>query len=108
MKYEVTRNVVRDLWPLCQSGDASSDSRALVDGYLATDAEFATTLKETATMNTAMPGMTLSPDAERRMLDDARARARTRLLLIGGGLAAAALIAFVALTVVAMMFLRSS
>jgi len=97
MKYEVTRNVVRDLWPLCQSGDASSDSRALVDTYLATDAEFATTLKEIANMNTAMPGITLSPDAERRMLDDARDRARTRLLVIGGSIAAAAVIALVAL-----------
>ena len=87
MKTEITRNVVRDLWALCQSGDASTDSHALVDAYLATDTEFATTLKETAKMNTLIPGVTLSPDAERRMLDDARDQARIKLLLVGGGLA---------------------
>ena len=87
MKSEITRNVVRDLWTLCQSGDASADSHVLVDAYLATDTEFAATLKETAKMNTLVPGMTLSADAERRMLDDARDRARIKLLLVGGGLA---------------------
>lgn len=87
MKTEITRNVVRDLWPLCQSGDASADSRALVDAYLATDIAFAATLKETTKMNTLIPGMTLSADAERRLLDDARHRARIQLLLVGGGLA---------------------
>jgi hypothetical protein len=87
MKTEITRNVVRDLWALCQSGDVSADSRALVDAYLATDTEFAATLKETAKMNTLIPGVTLSPDAERRMLDEARDQARIKLLLVGGGLA---------------------
>lgn len=87
MKTEITRNVVRDLWALCQSGDASADSRAVVDAYLATDTEFAATLRETAKMNTLIPGITLSADAERRMLDEARHRARLQLLLVGGGLA---------------------
>jgi ferric-dicitrate binding protein FerR (iron transport regulator) len=108
MNMKVTRNVVHDLWPLCQSGEASPDSQALVDAYLATDPEFTITLKETTKMKTAMPGYQLSPDAERRLLDEARSRARTRLLIIGGGIAAAALMLLVALFGVLMLYLRSS
>lgn len=86
MKHEITRQVVEDLWPLCQSGDASADSRALVDAFLAHDPAFAAQLKETKTMENAMPKFTLSPDTERRLLEEARSRARIQLLLAGGGL----------------------
>jgi len=108
MKLEITRQVIRDLWPLCASGEASADSRALVNAYLATDTEFAITLEEADTMNIAMPGITLSPDAERRLLDDARARAHTKLMLIGGGIAAVVLIALIALGGVLVMFFTTS
>lgn len=108
MKLEVTRDVVHDLWPLCQSGDATDDSRRLVDAYLSADPEFATSLKEIAAMNSHMHGVTLSPDAERQLLDDARQRARTKLLVIGGGVAAAAVILLVALFGILVLFLRSS
>jgi ferric-dicitrate binding protein FerR (iron transport regulator) len=104
MNIQVTRNVVHDLWPLCKSGDASPDSRALVDAYLASDAEFAAQLKEIDTMTTALPNVTLSPDTERRLLEDARSKARTRMLLVGGGL----VIALFALSVVAVVFLTSA
>lgn len=100
MKLEVTRGVVSDLWPLCKSGDASDDSRALVDAYLASDAEFAGKLRQGDRLTGVMPGIRLSPDAERRLLDDVRQRARMKLLLIGGGLTLVALMmiaAFVAL-----------
>ena len=46
MKLEVSRNVVRDLWPLYRAGEASSDSRAIVESYLASDPSFAATMKE--------------------------------------------------------------
>jgi len=84
MNHTITRHVVEDLWPLCQSGDANADSRALVDAYLAHDPEFATQLKEVAKMETTLPKVTLSPDTERLLLENARTRARTHLLLVGG------------------------
>lgn len=87
MNHQITRRVVEDLWPLCQSGDASADSRALVDAYLVHDPEFSTQLKEVTKMEHALPKVMLSPDTERRLLEEARSRAQTKLLLVGGGLA---------------------
>lgn len=86
MKYEITRDVIGDLWPLVRGDEASADSRALVDGYLAHDSAYAAELQRSENM-TAMPPVHLSPDAERRLLDDARDHARKRLLLIGAGVA---------------------
>jgi len=37
-------------------------------------------------MENALPKVTLSPDTERRLLEDARTRARIKLMLVGGGL----------------------
>ena len=42
----VTREVVTDLWPLYLSGDASADTRRLVEEFLAGDAELARSLRE--------------------------------------------------------------
>ena len=69
MKLEISPDVVRDLWPLCQSGDASTDSRALVDAYLATDVDLLKNLEEITNMSTAMPEVALSPDAERQWVE---------------------------------------
>jgi len=89
MNYEVTRDIVNDLWPLCRNGDASPDSRGLVDRFLAEDADFAATLRESARLGNVTGDLRLSPDAERRLLDDARGRARLKLFVIGGSVAAA-------------------
>lgn len=43
---KITRDVVTDLWPLYLSGEASADTRKLVDEFLAEDAEFARRLRE--------------------------------------------------------------
>ena len=86
MNHQITRRVVEDLWPLCLTGDASADSRALVDAYLAQDPGFATHLKEVTKMENALPKVMLSPDTERRLLEEARSKARILLLLVGGGL----------------------
>lgn len=92
MRLDVTRDVVSDLWALCCTGDASADSRALVDAFLAEDTAFAESLKESEAMNTIVPRVTLSPDAERRMLDDAAKNARLKLLVIGGSVTLAAVL----------------
>ncbi len=45
---EITRDVVTDLWPLYQAGEASADSRRLVEEALREDPEFARLLLEEA------------------------------------------------------------
>jgi hypothetical protein len=42
----VTREVVTDLWPVYAAGEASADTRALVEEYLKDDPEFAALLQE--------------------------------------------------------------
>lgn len=97
MKLEVTREVVTDLWPLYRSGEASSDSRSLVEGYLVSDPEFASELRESVAFAGGIPGVRLSPDAERRLLDQARDRARKDLLIKGAAIAFAAVVLLSAL-----------
>jgi anti-sigma factor RsiW len=41
---KLTRDVISDLWPLYVSGEASSDTRALIEAFLQEDPEFARTL----------------------------------------------------------------
>src|SRR5262245_1322587 len=74
---KITRDVVNDLWPLYESGDASHDTRSLVDEFLATDPEFARILR----------GQTISLQREIAVPPDAGAAAliRTRDLIRGNG-----------------------
>ena len=97
MKLEVTRDVISDLWPLYRSGEASADSRSLVKAFLSEDSPFAATLEESERLPRAMPALRLSPEAERRLLDDARERARTKLFIIGAAVALAGLMLLAAL-----------
>ena len=110
--YKVTRDVVSDLWPLYRSGEASADSQALVDAFLSEDGPFASMLQESERLLDAKPALRLSPDAERRLLDEARKRARMKLLVIGGSIALAGLVALAALVALGgllfTMFFRSS
>ena len=92
MKLEVTRDVVNDLWPLYRAGDASVDSRGLVEAYLAGDAAFASTLKESEMLSHVVPPVRLSPEGELRLLQDAQQRARTKLLMVAASIAMAGLL----------------
>ena len=78
---KITRDVVTDLWPLYESGEASKDTRALVDEFLAGDPEFARTIR--AQPELEAPVM-LPPDAEvnalRRTRDLIRGNAWLRAL----------------------------
>ena len=107
MRIDVTRDVVSDLWALYRTGDASADSRALVDAFLAQDTAFAETLKESEKMDTIVPPVRLSPDAERRMLDDAAKTARLKLLVVGGSAALVAVLLFAAFAGALMVFFRA-
>jgi len=106
MKLEVTRDVVNDLWPLYQSGEVSTDSRALIDAFLSSNDQFAASLQESDRLNRAMPTVRLSPDAERRLLHEASERARLKLLVIGGAIGLAGFLALAVL--VGLLYFRSS
>jgi anti-sigma factor RsiW len=71
----VTRDVVSDLWPLYASGEATADTRALVEAFLAADPDFARTLRRVVEL----------PSADSPSLPDAEAAAlrRTRDLVRG-------------------------
>jgi hypothetical protein len=74
----VTREVISDLWTLYSSGEASADTRALVDAFLQQDPEFAALLKgrgEEALLRYDVSG--LPPDRE------AQALRKTKRLLHG-------------------------
>ena len=58
----VTRDVVVDLWPLYESGEASADTRALIEAFLKTDPEFATTIRAAAGVRP--PQVDLQPEAK--------------------------------------------
>jgi hypothetical protein len=75
---KVTRNVISDLWPAYAAGEASDDTRALVDGFLQQDAEFAAALKAHGIEQL------LQQDAPRLPPDhEARALQRTKRLVHG-------------------------
>jgi hypothetical protein len=74
----VTRDVINDLWPLYAAGEASTDTRALVEAFLRADPEFAELLHrrdEEGLLGHELPR--LPPDHE------ARALRRTKRLLHG-------------------------
>jgi anti-sigma factor RsiW len=66
----ITRDVVNDLWPLYLSGEASADTRALVDEFLAREPEFARTLREDESARLlAAPPVAPEPDHELKTLN---------------------------------------
>ena len=75
----VTRHVISDLWPIYASGEASADTRALVEAFLATDPSFAATLRESDGLAISCGVPALPPGHEIAALD------RTRRQLWGFG-----------------------
>ena len=68
----VTRSVIVDLWPLYATGEASADTRALVDAFLRDDPELAEHLKRDPLAGVVTPGVT--PDSEMRAFTRTRRR----------------------------------
>jgi hypothetical protein len=66
----VTKDVIQDLVVIYMSGEASADTRRLVEEYLAADPEMADRVK--ASQSLAIPVATPPPDLERRALDQTR------------------------------------
>ena len=71
----VTRDVVADLWPLYVSGEASPDTRALIEAFQREDPEFAGMLQESAAGIPRHEAPSLPPDHELKTL----ARIRRKL-----------------------------
>ena len=61
---QVSRDVIRDLWALCEAGEASEDSRRLVDAFLAQDTELGAALRSnTGSLAASPPSLPLSHEA---------------------------------------------
>src|SRR5512133_2351578 len=73
---KVTRDVVSDLWPLYAAGEATADTRRLVEEFLADDPDFARVLRQ----RFDIPAEQVSLPADH----EARALARTRDVIAGG------------------------
>jgi hypothetical protein len=69
---KVTRDVVTDLWPVYLSGEASPDTRALVEQFLAGDDEFARRLKGNGSSLLACGAPALPLDHEARAFAQVR------------------------------------
>jgi hypothetical protein len=93
MKAEITRDVVSDLWPLYKAGEASADSRRLIEAFLAEDAAFRAVLEESETVANAVPEVALAPDADLRLIAVARKRIFRTVLLAGAAIGALLFIA---------------
>jgi anti-sigma factor RsiW len=66
----VTREVIIDLWPAYTAGEASADTRALVEEFLRQDPEFARLLQQMADADLAKAAVpTLPPDHEAQALN---------------------------------------
>jgi len=69
MNMDVTHSVISDLWPLYTSGEASPETRTLVEAFLASDPGFARTLQEShGMMLGTSSGPVLPPDHELQTL----------------------------------------
>jgi hypothetical protein len=77
-----TRNVIVDLWPLYVSGEASPDTRALIDDFIAQDREFGDRLREHEGASLTPPSLVLPADHERAtLLRVQKRRARQSMLV---------------------------
>lgn len=77
----VTKDVIQDLVVVYLAGDASADTRRLVEEFLAKDPEMAERVK--AAQAFSMPTAAPPPDLERRALDRTRRLLRRKSYLLG-------------------------
>jgi hypothetical protein len=93
---DATKDVVVDLWPLYVSGEASAESRALVEGFLERDPEFAERLREHEAAGLGPHGVAPPEGHERATLLRAQRRRARQSMVINSLalLASAAMTAF--------------
>jgi anti-sigma factor RsiW len=79
---KVTRDVVKDLLTVYGAGEASADTRALVEEWLRSDAELARLAQQAGSVG--LPDVPPAPPTtEKRALDRTRRHLRWRMLLFG-------------------------
>jgi len=77
-----TRDVVVDLWPLYVSGEASADTRALVEDFLEREPELGERLRGAVAADLAPPALALPVDHERAtLLRTQKRRARQSMIV---------------------------
>lgn len=80
---KITRNVVLDLLPLYHAGEASADTRELVDEFFRQDPEFARTAVEMVPLSLDAIPMELTHDHEVKTLERTKQMIRLRSWLMG-------------------------
>ena len=80
---QVTRDIVIDLLPLYQSGEASGDTRAAIEEFLRTDPSLARIASQDAAPNVAM---TPATEHERQTVIRTRAAIRRRSWVLAGAI----------------------
>lgn len=73
----VSRDVVKDLIPVYLAGDASADTRALLESYLKTDPDLAADVTAARDTSLGLPA-TRPPTAEKQALDATRQQLKSR------------------------------
>jgi len=79
----VNRNVVKDLLVVYLAGEASADTRAIVEDWLEKDRDLARQV-ELARRNGLPPVSPPEPTSEKRALDRTRRGLRMRMVLLSG------------------------
>ena len=80
----VTREVITDLWPVYTSGEASTDTAALVNEYLRNDPEFAQFIRDEGIQQRLTPiPVPVSPEQEKKSLNLTKKHLRIRGMLMG-------------------------
>jgi len=74
----VTRDVIRDLVSLVEAGEASADTRALVETSLAADPDLASEVAESARLAALPPTPAPAVEAEKAALDATRRLLKSR------------------------------
>jgi hypothetical protein len=83
----VTRDVIYDLLPAYFSGDASADTRSLIEEFFLTDPEFGRMARRFHTLSAAQPaGATLENDRAKVVFSRARASMKLKLSAVAFGL----------------------
>ena len=81
---KITRDVVADLWPAYESGEASSDNRALVEEFLKGDPELGRILGDEKGENLLLSAApALRPDADKTTVVRTQRMIRLRQWLLG-------------------------
>lgn len=75
---KVTRDVISDLWPLYESGEASDDTRQLIDDFLEHDEEFSKIIRDSQKTLRTVDLPPLTPEKEMKTIQMTKRLLRLR------------------------------